>query len=186
MLGLPTDIENCYTMKEGNLMDQTKYNDLQNASTKMRNSYKDYEKECREFIRELLKGLIQYLGCDQKDIVWLRYDAPKNDEELKKNNIMEITPERLLILYNDAYYGFVLRIKFEAQSVDTSFKVKINGGKIFLHIGDVTKEINKNNPEEFNKLFKEIYNLTKLFLENNFEEFINNKSKRALGFKLSE
>jgi hypothetical protein len=56
-----------------NGMIRTKYDELMSASEKRRELYENYESECQAFIGQLRSSLVDFLGCSEEQVRWLRF-----------------------------------------------------------------------------------------------------------------
>jgi hypothetical protein len=79
----------------------------------MRESFREYEGDCRKLITGLKKALIDYLQCPADKVRWLKYAEGLPSGE----GFIETTADRRMGLFEDTSYRFVLMIDFRPSEL---------------------------------------------------------------------
>ena len=162
------------------------YEQLQAAYEKSRQSFREYERDCRGFINKFRVQLAEYLGCESNKIWSLEFAEEKEKRPFLDKEEVEVSLGRRMVLYKDAFYGFVLRIVLSPpetipeQEVGLLFRVRKTGAEYVVKYGSKQTTIPEDEPEDLKEFVEYMTQEIKQFLESEFENFI--RGKRELGF----
>jgi hypothetical protein len=165
------------------------YEQLQAAYEKSRQSFTEYERDCREFIEKFRTQLAEYLGCESNKIRILQFPEEREKRPFLNKEEVEVSLGRQMVLYKDASYGFVLRIVLNPpqtmpeQGVDLLFEVRKKDKEYVIKHGGKQTTIPENKPERLNEFVEYMAQETKQFLEGEFENFFH--GKKELGFSIA-
>jgi len=167
---------------EDNGMIRTKYDELMSASEKRRELYENYESECRAFIRQLRSSLVDFLGCSEEQVKWLRFAEEESEEEHRFKDVIELTLDRRMALQGDAFYQFGFKVMFDSRWVDLSLRVKRIDDHFVVKLGKERRKLQQDRQEDMDELVSHLFKGIKEYLETNFDKFIQGESS-TLGFK---
>lgn len=147
----------------------TKFDDLCASYQKLLSNAETYEKDCQEFAKKIVMGLVDYLGCGKNDILLTQLEI---SEDGYYNCDLELTVYEGADKY--ASRGLVPEINLKvARNID-EFVVKIVGGtKAYGFDKDDTN---------FDILYDDVYRGIKSYYETPIDDFIHRNMRGKLNF----
>jgi hypothetical protein len=164
----------------------TKYTDLQQKVDQNDQQFDNYEKECRQFVTDLRSALIKYLDCPDDRIQWLTFSRDEPSETRESKGVIELTLDNRMALYQDAFYGFLLRLKFYdpkrvvagGKYVDLKLRVKKKGPNFIVRAG---KNEKITTQDKLSELVEYIASELEKSLDTEFHTFLEGE-KPEMGF----
>jgi len=165
----------------------TKYSELLNKSKKNLNQFEVYEEESHQLISSIRSALIEYLNCPEERLVWLQFSSEEPELSRKAKDVIELSSDRKMSLYEDAFYGFQFRILLYDPNVvvaggnylNLSILIKKEESKFTVKLGNELKKFDNNQLYNFAE-----YLVSKIddYLDNEFHSFLRGVEKQPLGF----
>lgn len=147
----------------------SKFQELCNSYEKLLVSAENYENDCQDFAKKLIKGFVDYLECGKNDIVLTQLEL--GDDGYYNCNI-----ELTVYEGGDKYAsrGYVPEITLKvARNID-EFIVKIaTGSKVYVFGKDESN---------FELLFDDIYRGIKSYYETPIDSFIHRNMRGLIAF----
>lgn len=172
-------------------MNGTRYETLQAANQRARESFEEYENDCKQLIADLRNALIEYLDCPTDRVKWLRYGKNVRFGE----GFIETVRARTMALFENTSYHFVLRIDFrpgEAAAggwVDVEFAVRRAEGHFVVRLGEREEIIEKADDDQVAKLAKLVFDGVKEYIDGDFDSFLEGAeregARESIGFARS-
>ena len=133
----------------------TKYEEICRAHKNTIKKNAHYRKKCEEFAVDLIFGLINYLGCSNKEV-----ELFPLKEELKEGQIYKI--QKAMNLEDDTFWHFGVRINlYNVGSISLPIMIKGSNEHFIVRLEGIDEKygIDKNNSEELKAFYDFIFKL---------------------------
>ena len=165
----------------------TKYAEILKKFKKNRAQFKDYEEETRQLISSIRTALIEYLGCPADRIEWLQFSSDEPESSMKEKDVIELSSDRRMSLYEDAFYGIKLRILlYDPNNVvvggdylTLSIIIKKKDSEFTIKLG---KELINFDSNELQRFVEFVISKIEDLLDNEFHSFLKGGEKQPMGF----
>jgi len=165
----------------------TKYKELLQADEKATQAFKDYERDCKVFIRKLRNNLVEFLECPNNKVIWAKFSDSTLSTFEQEDGFLECAVNRMMILFDDNYYTFEIKIllspdnDISSNAVGLRFKVKKLDECFVVHHDKDDISVHEGSQKEMNDLIEFIFKGMKTFLGTRFDDFIKGEQS-SLGF----
>ena len=169
----------------------TKYDELRQKMENNRKQFDNYEEECRQFIADFRSAIVDYIGCLDNRVQWKHFSPDEPEEKEKAKGVIEVTPDRRLALYANAFYGFVFQIQFFDPNIviaggnylNLPMFVKKDGPKFTVKLGEVLKQVDH---ADLISLINYLVSEIEEYLDTEFLNFLKGKEPPKIGFLTSK
>jgi hypothetical protein len=160
---------------------QTKYDELKDALMSSWDEYNRYELDCRQFFKRFRDKLADYLQCSVGQIRWLPFPESENEEQLRARGVVDLTVDRMMALYEDAFYEALFTILFDTGGINLRVKVKKAGECFSVDLEDWKQRVYEDRQENWNELSEYIFTELKNHFETRFKDFVRGQ-RSSIGF----
>jgi hypothetical protein len=161
---------------------ESKYLVLINKMEKNAAKYQKYENDCSEWINKFKIRMSKYIKCKEEDIEWYQFD--EDDEDIKKEGVLELSINGRMLLMKDAYYLFMFIINSNMNIIrmHMSIKKKLND-HYFLKVASEEIDLGLSGNEGEEEIIDMFMDGSIELMETKFDNIIKCKQKRKqLGF----